>query len=203
MRVPFGNQNWFHAELYGFVRASRQGTIFGLLNHLWFIPFRDILSVLEDISMVPRKKTDVVQLSKIRMREALRRKLERDAKREKTTLNAQIVKRIEDSFLDEERTEYMRKEVEKHQWDGEPETDPLEDYIQTEIANAKTRDTKILELLLANNTESATLLRLVAMELAASPDWSKTPSGKNEMADKLHYYALHGHSPRARTGDDL
>ncbi len=46
--------------------------------------------------MVTRKKTDIVQLSKVRIREALRRKLERDAKREKTTLNAQIVRRIEE-----------------------------------------------------------------------------------------------------------
>jgi hypothetical protein len=168
--------------------------------------FRAILSALGDISMIARKKTDVVQLSKIRMREALRRKLERDAKREKTTLNAQIIKRIEDSFLEEERTEYFRKENDKYQSSAEylPETDPLEDYIQTEIAKAKERDTVILDLMVANNTESAALLRLVALELMASPEWSKTQSGRKELADKLLDRVLHTGSPtQSRTGDDL
>jgi hypothetical protein len=48
--------------------------------------------------MAARKKTDVVQLSKIRMREALRAKLARDAERKGVTLNAEIVDRLERSY---------------------------------------------------------------------------------------------------------
>ena len=48
--------------------------------------------------MPARKKTDVVQLSKIRMREALRAKLARDAEKKGITLNAEIVDRLERSY---------------------------------------------------------------------------------------------------------
>jgi hypothetical protein len=48
--------------------------------------------------MATRKKTDVVQLSKIRMREALRAKLARDAEEKGITLNAEIVDRLEGSY---------------------------------------------------------------------------------------------------------
>jgi Arc-like DNA binding domain len=48
--------------------------------------------------MPPRKKTDVIQLSKIRMRESLRAKLAKDAERKGITLNAEIVERLEQSY---------------------------------------------------------------------------------------------------------
>lgn len=48
--------------------------------------------------MVTRKKTDVVQLSKIRMREDLRSKLANWAEDAGRTLNAEIVDRLERSF---------------------------------------------------------------------------------------------------------
>jgi hypothetical protein len=51
--------------------------------------------------MNARKKTDVVQLSKIRMREVLRAKLARDAERKGVTLNAEIVDRLEQSYVNE------------------------------------------------------------------------------------------------------
>lgn len=52
--------------------------------------------------MAVRKKSDVVQLSKIRMREELRRKLVREAEKNKTTLNGQIVALLEFSLMDQE-----------------------------------------------------------------------------------------------------
>jgi hypothetical protein len=48
--------------------------------------------------MVARKKTDVIQLSKLRMREALRAKLAKDAEKKGITLNAEIVERLERSY---------------------------------------------------------------------------------------------------------
>jgi hypothetical protein len=53
--------------------------------------------------MATRKKTDVVQLSKIRMREALRARLARDAERKGITLNGEIVERLEQSYANEEK----------------------------------------------------------------------------------------------------
>ena len=145
--------------------------------------------------MVSRKASDVVQLSKVRMRETLRRKLERDARRNKTTLNAQIVRRIEDSFLDEEKEEYLRKELENR--DHVTEADPLKWYIRgeiekakardtaIEIEKAKARDTAILDLLVGKNEASADLLRGVALQLQAKPEWSSSEAGRKELADKI------------------
>lgn len=48
--------------------------------------------------MPPRKKTDTIQLSKIRMSEDLRRKLAREAEKNGATLNGEIVARLEESF---------------------------------------------------------------------------------------------------------
>jgi hypothetical protein len=48
--------------------------------------------------MPARKKTDVIQLSKIRMREVLRAKLAKDADKKGITLNAEIVDRLERSY---------------------------------------------------------------------------------------------------------
>jgi hypothetical protein len=45
-----------------------------------------------------RNLTDTVQLSKIRIRESMRRALEREAERHQQTLNAEIVARIRASF---------------------------------------------------------------------------------------------------------
>jgi hypothetical protein len=56
--------------------------------------------------MVARKKTDVIQLSKIRMREALRAKLVRFAERDGRTLNAEIVDRLERSFAHDQKLEH-------------------------------------------------------------------------------------------------
>jgi len=48
--------------------------------------------------MPARKKTDVIQLSKIRMREVLRSRLAKDAEKKGVTLNAEIVDRLERSY---------------------------------------------------------------------------------------------------------
>lgn len=48
--------------------------------------------------MAKRKKTDIVQL-KLRMREALRKRLETAARGEEISLNSEMVRRLESSFL--------------------------------------------------------------------------------------------------------
>ena len=75
--------------------ANSQETIFGFLNHLWFMSFRAILSEFRGVAMPARKPNDVVQLSKIRIRESLRKKLAKAAEINATTLNGEIVRRIE------------------------------------------------------------------------------------------------------------
>ena len=48
--------------------------------------------------MAERNPTDIVQLSKVRMRESMRKRLARQAELNGRTLNAEITRRLEDSF---------------------------------------------------------------------------------------------------------
>lgn len=98
--------------------------------------------------MVTRKKTDVVQLSKIRMREALRAKLARDAERRGVTLNSEIVLRLEQSY--------------------ERERDKERDL----------RDGAILDMIAMNNDLSGSLLRNMAKQLAKNPNWPHLEAAK-------------------------
>jgi hypothetical protein len=58
-----------------------------------------------------RKPTAIVTLS-LRIREELRRHLEQDAKTHQHSMNAEIVKRLEDSFLKQNLAALMREKVE-------------------------------------------------------------------------------------------
>jgi predicted phage tail protein len=59
-----------------------------------------------------RKKTDTVQLSKIRIREELRAKLAKDAERTARTLNGEIVARLEASYEMADRMARFREQWE-------------------------------------------------------------------------------------------
>jgi hypothetical protein len=48
--------------------------------------------------MAERNPTDIVQLSKVRMREGMRKRLARQAELNSRTLNGEITRRLEDSF---------------------------------------------------------------------------------------------------------
>jgi chromosome segregation ATPase len=64
-------------------------------------------------SGMKRKKTDIVQLSKIRMREELRQKLVRDAERGAKTLNSEIVERLEKSYEKDERIKALQERLQE------------------------------------------------------------------------------------------
>lgn len=102
--------------------------------------------------MVVRKKTDVVQLSKIRMREALRAKLARDAERRGVTLNSEIVLRLEQSY---EREALDQRDKER-----------------------EIRDGVILDMIAMNNDLSGSLLRNMAKQLAKNPNWPHLKAAK-------------------------
>ena len=56
---------------------------------------------------MPREPTDIVE-PKLRIRESLRAKLEAEATRQQTSLNAEMVRRLEDSFDDKPRANLAR-----------------------------------------------------------------------------------------------
>jgi hypothetical protein len=60
-----------------------------------------------------RKKTDTVQLSKIRIREELRARLAKDAEKNARTLNGEIAARLEGSYEVAERTALFAEQLEK------------------------------------------------------------------------------------------
>jgi Arc-like DNA binding domain len=61
---------------------------------------------------VARKATDTVQL-KLRFSKALRLRLEREAKKQNHSLNAEIIRRLEQSFRKEEEADLTVKATEK------------------------------------------------------------------------------------------
>jgi hypothetical protein len=60
--------------------------------------------------MVARKLTDVVQVN-LRLRESLRRKLEREAERRGMSFNAELTLRLRESFNREELNEALRATI--------------------------------------------------------------------------------------------
>jgi hypothetical protein len=169
--------------------------------------------------MVARKKTDVVQLSKIRMREELRRKLARDAERKGTTLTGEIVDRLEQSYQVDDRVElinavrllaprttelgesrapwkFLQQEVQKLSIASATDAGPVRKDSSQQIDAAKgaqrdRRDSDIIDVLLSRNEASSRLLRAITLELATKPDWSSTKSGISDMAEaiRLHVYS--------------
>jgi hypothetical protein len=60
--------------------------------------------------MVARKLTDIVQVN-LRLRESLRRKLERESEKRGLSFNAELTRRLEDSFDREELNEALREVI--------------------------------------------------------------------------------------------
>jgi hypothetical protein len=134
-----------------------------------------------------RKKTDTVQLSKIRIREELRQKLAKDAERQVKSLNAVIVERLEWSFAEEEQWEAQQKEMEEnkeafskmeHEWLVEQER-------ERNLHAAALRDSRILNMMVEFKYAGALLLRLIAREIACNTDWVATAESKKAFADKI------------------
>jgi hypothetical protein len=139
-----------------------------------------------------RKKTDTVQLSKIRIREELRQKLAKDAERQVKSLNAIIVERIEQAYEEEKREaeteKWLREQVEsvaeqqRQFWEERGKEDTRE--------AAAFRDSEILNMLIESKRGSAHLLRSLARELGNNPEWAATDESKKDFADRLHRYII-------------
>jgi hypothetical protein len=134
-----------------------------------------------------RKPTDYVQV-KVRMREALRRKLERAAEKKKISTNAEAVERIEYTFAEEEEHEAQRKYMEEEREEiNEQQRQYYEEQARLEERHkAALRDSKILNMMVEFKYPSALLLRVLAREAVANPEWASTPESRGAFADRLH-----------------
>jgi hypothetical protein len=133
------------------------------------------MAPLPQISQEPgmkRKKSDIVQLSKIRMREELRHKLSRDAERNAKTLNGEIVDRLEKSY----QARYVEKITERALLKAAAASVELTEKTadapseRSGSSDAIPFAARVVEVLLGGNKLKSDLLRLIANELAAIPD---------------------------------
>jgi hypothetical protein len=146
-----------------------------------------------------RKKTDTVQLSKIRMREELRQKLVKDAERKARTLNGEIVDRLEASYEFDRRTEELKqRELEQVQalqaqlLDNQTKIEQaLRTCRELELAVQRAADTqKVIEALIGNNKASYNLIQKVAVEVGTNLEWDRSESGRRSMAEKINAYII-------------
>jgi hypothetical protein len=144
-----------------------------------------------------RKPTDYVQF-KLRIREALRRKIERAAEKKKISTNAEAVERIEESFREEERHEEFLRDIEEQREEvDEQYRQHLEEQARMESEHqASLRDTQILNMMVENRHPGALLLRVIARELAENPEWAVTEESQKAFAERLHWIVTNNEFPK-------
>jgi hypothetical protein len=141
--------------------------------------------------LMARKSTDYVQF-KLRIRESLRRKIEKAAEKKAISANAEAVERIEETFREEERHEAWTKEMEERV----DELNAQEREWRAELARreaaekAAFRDSLVLNMMLESRHGSAHLLRTLARALGDNPEWAATAENKQAFADRLHRYIM-------------
>jgi hypothetical protein len=138
-----------------------------------------------------RKPTDNVSL-KLRLREALRRKIEKAAEKKKISANAEAVERIERTFEEEARQEVWEKQLaeEKEEFEKAESAWRAELARQEAAEKAAFRDSLVLNMMIESRHGSAHLLRALARALGDNPEWADTPENKQAFADRLHRYII-------------
>ena len=138
-----------------------------------------------------RKPTEYVQF-KLRIRESLRRKIEKAAEKKAQSANAEAVERIEQTFEEEERHEAWAKEMEENQaeFDKQQQEWYAEVARQEAAEKAALRDSLVLNMMIESQRGSAHLLRTLARALGDNPEWAETLESKQAFADRLHRYVM-------------
>jgi hypothetical protein len=137
-----------------------------------------------------RKPTDYVQV-KVRMRESLRRKLEKAAEKTKVSANAEAIQRIEYTFDEEERWEAHHKEMEERKDElEEQQRQWYEEQAKREAEiESALRDSRLLTTMLGNrdNTE---LLRVMVYYIHQHPEWTTSDEKRKALADAIHSFLI-------------
>jgi hypothetical protein len=137
-----------------------------------------------------RKPTDYVQF-KIRIRESLRRKIERAAEKAAHSANIEAVERIEYTFAEEEEREAQHKWMEERKGELDEEQRQWYEEQAREKAEheAAIRDSRVLNTLVGGD-ENAQLLRLMILGMGNNPEWAATPESRKIFADKVHQFLI-------------
>jgi hypothetical protein len=137
-----------------------------------------------------RKPTEFVQF-KLRIREALRRKIEKAAEKKDISANAEAVERIEHTFEQDEAREAAAKYVEER----EAELQQIfreraeEDVREDAVYQAALSDSLVLKTLVGGE-ENAGLIRLMVLGLGNNPKWAATPESRKDFADRVHHFII-------------
>lgn len=132
-----------------------------------------------------RKPTEYVQF-KLRIRETLRRKIEKAASKKAISANAEAVERIEHTFAEEEMWEERSRDMEEREGELAQQHEEWikERAAEEAIAKANARDARLV-LRLAGSDVGADLLRRIVGTLVSNSDWSKTEAGRRKLADQV------------------
>jgi hypothetical protein len=137
-----------------------------------------------------RKPTDYVQV-KVRMREALRRQLEKAAEKKKISANAETIERIERTFVLDERVRRVEESLENADATLQRllQEQAAEEARENAVYQAVFADSLVLKTLVGGE-ENAGLLRLMILGLGNNPKWAATPESRKDFADKVHHFII-------------
>jgi hypothetical protein len=139
-----------------------------------------------------RKPTDYVQV-KIRMRESLRRKLERLAELRDHSTNAEALWRIERTITADEEIVANAKKMEQREAELRKMLEEDRAKKAQREAEYKTalRDSQLLTRM-AGSDDIARVVRFIVRQFGdTNPGWAATAEGRKALADEIHDYILH------------
>ncbi|MCP1844404.1 putative O-linked N-acetylglucosamine transferase (SPINDLY family) [Bradyrhizobium sp. USDA 4524] len=157
-----------------------------------------------------RKATEFAQF-KLRIRESLRRRIEKEAEKKETSTNSEAVERLEQSFDSEKRMAEFQEHWEARAREWRERVDELSrqahernealakvsaelDAQENNLADiqrqldAQLASVSVVDALLGENQASRDLIRRIALELANNPDWDRTPAARKTMTDKINSF---------------
>jgi hypothetical protein len=137
-----------------------------------------------------RKPTEFVQF-KLRIREALRRKIEKAAEKRAISANAEAVERIEFTFEEDEKLEAAERDLEQRKVELEKwhQEWAEEEAREKALYQAALTDSLALKTLVGGE-ENAGLIRLMILGLGNNPKWAATPESRKDFADKVHHFII-------------
>jgi hypothetical protein len=137
-----------------------------------------------------RKPTEFVQF-KLRIREGLRRKIERAAEKKAHSANTEAVERIEQTFEEEELWEARYKDMEERQDEmDERHARWIEEKAREEAEHkAALRDSRLLSMMLGNN-DNVELIRVFIHYIHQHSDWTSSDENRKALADAIHTFLL-------------
>jgi len=143
-------------------------------------------------NQMARKPTELVQF-KLRIRENLRRKIEKAAEKKAISANAEAVERLEFTFKqDEQDEEHARWYEEAKDELADQHRQYLEEEARLEAKHKSAlRDSDILTTMVGGD-ENAKLLRLMILGMGNNPDWAATTESRKAFADKVHDFLMSG-----------